>query len=366
MLNSSDTVNRTLTMNFSDLNKTNETFHSNSSVITCNSQDILSYDPLFHIACVIFLVSYLLPTSLLWAKMSYHSGLMIGHLSLGVLSWSFSCASEIMFWHGGFILINIVQIISALYMARENKFEQDVENVFIKLFEPFKITRSEFSCLLNSNIATVASLHPGECYAVSGLTKADKLGLLLSGRCSVLNESAFLHNIDTTEFLDSPEFEGNSSNSDSCLFQVTICAAIPSKYIMWQRNNLEYLFVKHPKLANVITALISRDVNNKILSMTQRMEKRTGVVVDIRLPPLMSRLMITNGSVPDVYKSMLRPRETRDLNPHKNVTLTRDRSRRLATIDGDTRNHVMIDNVKSQSASSLSEDECEQKVMTKL
>ena len=83
----------------------------------------------------------------------------------------------------------------------------------------FIFCRSEFSCLLNSNIATVASLHPGECYAVSGLTKADKLGLLLSGRCSVLNESAFLHNIDTTEFLDSPEFEGNSSNSDSCLFQ---------------------------------------------------------------------------------------------------------------------------------------------------
>ena len=77
MLNSSDTVNRTLTMNFSDLNETNETFHSNSSVITCNSQDILSYDPLFHIACVIFLVSYLLPTSLLWAKMSYHSGIKI-------------------------------------------------------------------------------------------------------------------------------------------------------------------------------------------------------------------------------------------------------------------------------------------------
>ena len=48
-----------------------------------------------------------------------------------------------MFWHGGFIIINIVQIISALYMARENKFEQDVENVFIKLFEPFKITRYE-------------------------------------------------------------------------------------------------------------------------------------------------------------------------------------------------------------------------------
>ena len=66
---------------------------------------------------------------------------MIGHLAMAVLSWSFTCASDMMFWHCGFIIINIVQIISALYVARENKFEADVENVYNKLFLPYKISR---------------------------------------------------------------------------------------------------------------------------------------------------------------------------------------------------------------------------------
>lgn len=120
----------------------------------------------------------------------------------------------------------------------------------------------------------MASLHPGECYAVSGLTRADHLGLLLAGRASVLNETAFLHNIEPGQFLDSPEFESSSSTNDNTVFQVrrqdqnplnqiayfqvTICAAVPSKYISWQKCDLEYLFVKQPKLGTVMSALISR------------------------------------------------------------------------------------------------------------
>ena len=111
--------------------------------------------------------------------------------------------------------------------------------------------------MLSSSLARVSSLHPGECYAVSRITRTDSLGLLLSGRCSVLTEAAFLHNIEAGQFLDSPEFE-RSSGADSALFQVTICAAVPSKIIVWQRNNLEYLFVKQPKLGVVMGALISR------------------------------------------------------------------------------------------------------------
>ena len=119
------------------------------------------------------------------------------------------------------------------------------------------IQRSDFSSLLSSGLAKVSSLHPGECYAVSGVSRTDSLGLLLSGRCSVLTEAAFLHNIEAGQFLDSPEFE-SGSGSDSTLFKVTICAAVPSKMIVWQRKELEYLFVKKPKLGIVVGALISR------------------------------------------------------------------------------------------------------------
>ena len=101
---------------------------------------------------------------------------------------------------------------------------------------------------------------------------------------------------------------------------------------MWQRTNLEYLLVKQPKLANVVTALVSRDVNNKIFSMTTRMEQRTGLVVDIRLPPFLSKMMDIHGELPSVYKTILKTRDqARDTCAveTREVKLTRDRSRRL-------------------------------------
>ena len=140
------------------------------------------------------------------------------------------------------------------------------------------------------------NLHPGECYAVANLSKTDSLGLLISGRCSVLNEQGFLHQIAESEFLDSPEFESMATaSSESETFQVTICAAIASKYMVWQRSTLEYLFVKEPRLGTVVSALISRDVTHKLFSMNKKVMDRSGAVVDIRLPPFASRMMMVNG-----------------------------------------------------------------------
>ena len=96
------------------------------------------------------------------------------------------------------------------------------------------------------------------------------------------------------------------------MLQVTICAAVSSKYIVWQRANIEYLFVKQPKLGSVMAALIARcgprrdatnifmlseifrDVSTKIQCMTRRVERRRGAVVDIRLPPFISRCWHTH------------------------------------------------------------------------
>ena len=129
--------------------------------------------------------------------------------------------------------------------------------------------RREFSHLLSSSLASLVSLHPGECYAVAGLSKTDNLALLLAGKCSVLNSQSFLHNIEPGEFLDSPEFESSTSSCSrkSRSFQVTVLAGVTSKYISWQRTSLEYLLVKQPRLGSVMTALISRKVSG---SFTQQ------------------------------------------------------------------------------------------------
>ena len=86
------------------------------------------------------------------------------------------------------------------------------------------------------------------------MTKTDRLALLVSGRVNVLNDRAFLHHIVPGEFLDSPEFESSGLNVsgygsigasvEESTFKVTVCAAVPSRCIVWQRNTLEYLLIK--------------------------------------------------------------------------------------------------------------------------
>ena len=92
------------------------------------------------------------------------------------------------------------------------------------------------------------------------MTKTDRLALLISGRINVLNDRAFLHHILPGEFLDSPEFESSglnvakdgiiSSSADDSTFKVTVCAAVPSRCVVWPRSALEYLLFKviTPKL----------------------------------------------------------------------------------------------------------------------
>ena len=88
------------------------------------------------------------------------------------------------------------------------------------------------------------------------MTKTDRLALLVSGRINVLNDRAFLHHILPGEFLDSPEFESSGLNVgeggvgtlgasvEESTFKVTVCAAVPSRCIVWQRNALELLLLK--------------------------------------------------------------------------------------------------------------------------
>ena len=87
------------------------------------------------------------------------------------------------------------------------------------------------------------------------MTRTDRLALLVSGRVNVLNDRAFLHHILPGEFLDSPEFEssglnfvagvnGHAGAAEESTFKVTICAAVPSRCVVWQRSALEYLLFK--------------------------------------------------------------------------------------------------------------------------
>lgn len=68
--------------------------------------------------------------------------------------------------------------------------------------------------------------------------------------------------------------------------QVSIVAASSCRYVYWQRTSLEYLFVKEPYLANVVTTLIARDITTKLYAMNNKIVTERGSHLDIRLPSI--------------------------------------------------------------------------------
>lgn len=72
----------------------------------------------------------------------------------------------------------------------------------------------------------------------------------------------------------------------SFFMQVSIVAASSCRYMYWQRVSLEYLFVKEPYLACVITTLIARDITTKLYAMNNKIVTERGSHLDIRLPSI--------------------------------------------------------------------------------
>lgn len=241
---------------------------------------------LYHIANFLFLISYSAPNNS-HGQIWMHTGLILGYLIFSAWAWNVICAPDVFAWYFVFMILNIGQLLYILYQLRPIKFDSDLEKVYENLFAPLQVTRMQFKRLVSVDAAQIANLHAGECYAIEGLTKTDRLGLLLTGRVNVMNEKTFLHNILPEEFLDSPEFE--SSNSEE-IFKVSICAAEPSKYIVWQRQALEYIFVKDPYLAQITNAIISQDITDKLFRMNSKVLLASEKSLDIRLPGIASRI----------------------------------------------------------------------------
>ncbi|XP_013396182.1 popeye domain-containing protein 3 isoform X2 [Lingula anatina] len=208
--------------------------------------------------------------------------LVLGFLLLATWSWIILCAPDVFSWHFSFTVINLVQMLFMLYRLKPVKFSQELEEVYVTLFQPLKVSRSLFKKLISPEHATIATLQEGEVYATQNVTRTNKLGLLVSGMITVIANGQFLHNIHEKEFLDSPEFESTSNKEDK--FQVSLIATEYSRCLVWQRSALKYLLAKEPFLAQVLSGVVGRDVTNKLYAINQKIMLSDGSRVDIRLP----------------------------------------------------------------------------------
>lgn len=138
---------------------------------------------LFQLANVCFLLSFLATngrTGMLFMRAS----LIVGFLLFSTFAWNVICAPGVFSWSFSFMITNFAQTLYLLYSMREVEFpSKEMEDAYEALFEPMKIKRILFKKLISSEYSCqIGTLHAGEAYAMQGLTRTDRLGLLLCGR----------------------------------------------------------------------------------------------------------------------------------------------------------------------------------------
>ncbi|OQR74088.1 popeye domain-containing protein 3-like [Tropilaelaps mercedesae] len=245
---------------------------------------------LFQVANAFFVLAFVAPDNK-YGVLFLHTLLMVAFLFTTAWAWNVLCAPDLFFYSFAAMIINMAQTIYLLFTHRQVKFPGELEDIYEVLFAPMRVSRMLFKRLVSLEYAQarnylhydVLNLHAGEAYAMQNLTRTDRLALLIAGKASVLSDHHFLHHINPREFLDSPEFESTRSGKED-KYKVTIIAVTPCRYILWQRQNLEYLLVKETFLAAVFALLLERDITSKLYAMNEKIVTEKGEQLDIRLP----------------------------------------------------------------------------------
>ncbi|XP_022254969.1 uncharacterized protein LOC106470633, partial [Limulus polyphemus] len=92
--------------------------------------------------------------------------------------------------------------------------------------------------------------------------------ILIFCRMKATCEDILLHYLHPNEFVDSPEWEGCSLDSGK-LYQVTLTAVEPCRYICWPRRDLEQFLNVNPFMRVILHNLIGKDITKKLYSLNE-------------------------------------------------------------------------------------------------
>ncbi|GFR17619.1 popeye domain-containing protein 3 [Trichonephila clavata] len=302
----------------SDVTFSNTTFFNvslpNATLsIPCTPEQQQPQHVLYQLANICFIISYLSPGGKR-GLLFMHSLLIVGFFLFAIWAWNVVCSPNIFSWNFFFVLLNLGQVLHILYSMRKVKLPLELEDIYRILFQPLQVSRLSFQKLVSPECAQMVNLHPGEAYAMQGLTRTDRLGLLIKGKANVISGQHFLHQIQANEFLDSPEFESSRSGVEE-KFKVSIIATMPCRAIVWQRQSLEYLLIKETHLSNVLALLLSTDITRKLYAMNDKMVTEKGSHLDIRLPSFTGSIA-SQEEAKKVTESVLGCREFVPLGAH--------------------------------------------------
>ncbi|XP_049872758.1 blood vessel epicardial substance-like isoform X2 [Pectinophora gossypiella] len=225
----------------------------------------------FQVANVCFLLSFLAPhtqTGILWLRVA----LILGCAFFGLWAWSIECYLDAVLWNSAFIVINFVYFAIQFYLLRPIKFHKDIEEVYIALFKPLRVSRRQFRRVLIC-MRNVRHLKCHELYAHEKVTKVDSLSLVLSGKLVVSQNQRALHIVFPHHFLDSPEWFGVSTDE---YFQVSIMAMEESRVLVWHRDKLKLSIMSDAFLQAVFDHILGRDVVHKLMQVSETMGVSNG------------------------------------------------------------------------------------------
>ncbi|XP_039153577.1 blood vessel epicardial substance isoform X3 [Drosophila simulans] len=201
------------------------------------------------------------PYGALWMR----AMLLIGCLMMGMHGYLVAFAKDVILWSGMGLFVNFIYLVVVLCRLRPVRFEQEIEAVYLALFQPLHVTRHQFKKVLNC-MKVIRALKYQEVYAQEKVTKVDSLSLVLSGKLVVSQHQRALHIVFPHQFLDSPEWFGVSTDD---YFQVSIMAMEESRVLIWHRDKLKLSIMAEPFLQTVFDHILGRDVVKKLMQVTQ-------------------------------------------------------------------------------------------------
>ncbi|XP_038079121.1 popeye domain-containing protein 3-like [Patiria miniata] len=236
----------------------------------------------FQVACLLFFLGYLAPSTGSAAMFVMHAFLSLGFITLSLWGLLYACAVDIFVWNLVFCILNICHAGYLGYQVRPIRFTREERDLYNTVFKPFQVPRIIYRDLCN--LGKISSLKIGEHYAEEGRTPCNRLSIIIFGKVKVFSDGDFLHNIQEKQFLDSPEWDSFSQAETRENFQVTLTATTYCRYMSWQRDNLRDFLGTHPYLKQVFANLIGTDITRKLYLLTERNLNHRGSRADLRLP----------------------------------------------------------------------------------
>uniref|UniRef100_A0A2S2R9Y9 Blood vessel epicardial substance-A n=1 Tax=Sipha flava TaxID=143950 RepID=A0A2S2R9Y9_9HEMI len=235
-----------------------------------NCQWIPAQHSLFQLSNICFLTAFIVPRSYKLSVLSLRALLCLGFLLSGLWASTDVCALDALLWYGSLALINCVHTIKLCKKFLPPALSVELMELYLRVFKPLKVSQKHFRELTRE--AVIVKMMPGEHYAIEEATACDeRLSILLRGRCSVTCDGTQLHNINSYQFIDSPEWMASNLIHGETMFQVTITAAEDCVYLCWQQSKLNRIFKHRTQLHAVITSLIGKDITHKMYSLNEQL-----------------------------------------------------------------------------------------------